>query len=224
MRFSNFFIEYKLGLKEIKNLIPFTELPLYRKIAVVLTFVIGVIGLILFVTQKIIWAFISFGIATILLIIFIIIDSTKKNLLNMLDNHYKPYSQKRMNMVISILNTYNIKETDVNTIDLLISEAKMSQIQCDYLLSLKKPFKTLGTIIIPIIIYVARKLADAVTIEAILNASIIIVFVIICIFSIIIAVVPIIKEIFYRDYDKYNQLLYDLNQVKIFYSKNTPTT
>lgn len=163
MRFCDFFIEYKLGLSEIKNLIPFTKLPLHRKIAIVLTFVIGVIGLIFIVIQKPMWAFVTFGIAIILFIIFLIIDSEKKNLRNMLDNYYKPNSRKRMDMIISILNTYDIKVTDINTIDLLISEAKTSQIQCDYLLFLKKPFKALGGIIIPIVIYVAKKIADAVT-------------------------------------------------------------
>ena len=120
--------------------------------------------------------------------------------------------------------TYDIQATDINTIDLLISEANTSQIQCDYLLPLKKPFKALGAIIIPIVIYATQKIADAATVEEIFNISLQIIFIIICIFSIIIAVIPIIKNIFYRDYDKYNELLYDLNQVKIFYSKNTPTT
>ena len=149
MRFCDFFIEYKLGLKEIKNLIPFTRLPLYRKIAIVLLFVIGVIGLIFSVTHKIIWAFITYGIVILLFIIFFIIDSKKKNLRNMLDNHYKLYSQKRMNMIISVLNIYDIKSTDTDTIDLLIAEATNAQIQCDYLLPLKKPLKALGAIIIP---------------------------------------------------------------------------
>ncbi|MDW2797399.1 hypothetical protein RZO55_07395 [Clostridium boliviensis] len=220
MRFCDFFIEYKLGLKEIKNLIPFTKLPLYRKIAIVLLFVIGVIGLIFSVTHKIIWAFITYGIAILLFIIFFIIDSKKKNLRNMLDNHYKLYSQKRMNMIISVLNIYDIKSADTDTIDLLITEATNAQIQCDYLLPLKKPLKALGAIIIPIVIYAAQKIADAVTIEEVFNMSLQIIFIIICIFSIIIAITPIIKDLFYRDYNKYNELLYDLNQVKIFYSKD----
>lgn len=31
MRFCDFFISYKIGLKGIKNIIPYTQLPLYRK-------------------------------------------------------------------------------------------------------------------------------------------------------------------------------------------------
>lgn len=221
MRFCDFFIDYKLGLKEIKNLIPFTKLPLYRKIAIVLVFVIAVIGLIFCVTQKEILALITFGIAIILLIVFSIVDSSKKNPKNMLDNHYKLYSQNRMKMLISVLKNYNIQVTNSDIIDLLITEAKTAQIQCDYLLPLKKPFKALGAIIIPIVIYAAQKIADATTVNELLTISLQIIFIIICVFAIIIAIVPVIKDICYRDYNKYNELLYDLNQVKIFYSKDT---
>ncbi len=35
MRFCDIFISYKIGLKNLKNTIPFTKLPLYRKIAVI---------------------------------------------------------------------------------------------------------------------------------------------------------------------------------------------
>ena len=37
---------------------------------------------------------------------------------------------------------------------MLIEEAKQAQIQCDYIAPLKKPFKTLGAIIIPIVAFV----------------------------------------------------------------------
>ena len=35
MRFCDLFISYKIGLKNIKSTIPFTKLPLYRKIIVI---------------------------------------------------------------------------------------------------------------------------------------------------------------------------------------------
>lgn len=43
MRFSDLFISYKIGLKEIKSTIPFTKLPLYRKIAVITLFSISIL-------------------------------------------------------------------------------------------------------------------------------------------------------------------------------------
>ena len=36
MRFCDLFISYKIGLKSIKSTIPFTKLPLYRKIFVII--------------------------------------------------------------------------------------------------------------------------------------------------------------------------------------------
>ena len=96
----------------------------------------------------------------------------------MLDNHYKLYSQNRMKMLISVLKNYNIQVTNSDIIDLLITEAKTAQIQCDYLLPLKKPFKALGAIIIPIVIYAAQKIADATTVNELLTISLQIIFII----------------------------------------------
>lgn len=221
MRFCDFFIEYKLGLKEIKNTIPYTKLPLPRKIVIVVLFVIGVIELILLILQNEKWAAITMVIFFLLLLIFTIIDSSKKNTRYMLENYYKIYSQKRMNMVILILNSYKIKITDTNSIDLLISEAKTAQIEYDSFLALKKPFKVLSAIIVPIVVYVARQIADAASVGDLLNMTLQIIFIIICVFSITIAIAPVIKDITYRDFNKYNELIDDLNQVKIFYSKDT---
>lgn len=42
------------------------------------------------------------------------------------------------------------------------------------------------------------------------------------IFSLILVLTPIVKDILYRDYNKYNELIYDLRQIKLFYSKENP--
>ena len=47
MRFCDFFISYKIGLKGIKNIIPYTQLPLYRKLAIILIFIISLSGMLL---------------------------------------------------------------------------------------------------------------------------------------------------------------------------------
>ena len=54
-----------------------------------------------------------------------------------------------MNMTIALLNEYNINIDNLNALDMLIHEAKHSQVQCDYLSQLKKPIRTLGATIIP---------------------------------------------------------------------------
>ena len=64
-------------------------------------------------------------------------------------------------MTVKVLNNYQISIHDFETLDLLIEEAKIAQIQCDYLAPLKKPLKTLAAIIVPIIVYVAEKIGDS---------------------------------------------------------------
>lgn len=78
MRFSDLFISYKIGLKDIKSSIPFTELPLYRKIFIII-FLTGIIisGILLIFKQNI-FSFIPIGLSLISLIIFAIIDSKKE--------------------------------------------------------------------------------------------------------------------------------------------------
>jgi hypothetical protein len=220
MRFCDFFISYKIGLKGIQNIIPCTKLPLYRKIAVVTTFALILFGLILSFFKKPIASLATYGIAIFLLLIFVIIDSTKSNLQLMLDEHYAPYSTDRMNMTINILEKYNIDITDKASIDLLISEAESAQLHSDYFLPLKKPLQVLGTIILPIVAYTAQKIGDAATSEEMLTMAIQIIIIAILIFSIVISITPIFKDICYRDYNKYNELIYDLRQIKLFYSKN----
>lgn len=219
MRFCDFFVDYKIRLKDIKRLIPFTQLPLYRKIAVVILFIIGVIGLIAVVANLRIISILVFCILFVLIAIFILIDSKKKNLEIMLSNHYAPYSETRMSMMKELLNKYNIEISDAKSIDLLIEEAKKAQIQSDYLLPIIKPIKALGTIIVPIIVYAAKKIGDAATLDEMLPMVLQIITVIICVFAIIIAIVPILKEFTFRDYNKYNELMDDLSQIKLFYSK-----
>ena len=156
MRFSDLFISYKIGLKDIKSSIPFTELPLYRKIFIII-FLTGIIisGILLIFKQNI-FSFIPIGLSLISLIIFAIIDSKKSNLSHMLENYYIPYSEKRMDMIIEVLKKYKINIENADSLDMLITEAKYAQAECDFLSQFEKPFKTLGAIIIPIVVFIVK--------------------------------------------------------------------
>lgn len=224
MRFCDLFISYKIGTKSIKSTIPFTKLPLYRKIAVITTFAIIIVSALLFMFKLFIPAFITLGIGIISLAVFIIIDSTKNNLELMLKEHYSPYSKKRMNMVLNILHNYEIDIHNANTIDLLINEAQNAQIQSDYLLPLKKPLKTLAAIIIPIIAYVAEKIGDTASQSAMITMATQVIIIVLLFFSLILSLTTIIKDVFYRDYNKYGELIYDLRQIKLFYVKEDSTS
>lgn len=221
MRFCDFFISYKIGLKGIKNIIPYTKLPLHRKIAVILIFAMSLLGIILSLFLKSMASIITLVVALLCLLVFVIIDSTKSNLEIMLHDHYAPYSAARINMTIGILNNYGINISDTASIDLLISEAQTAQLHSDFLLPLKKPLQILGAIIVPIVAYVAQKIGDAATQDEMLTMAIQIIIISILIFSLVISIIPILKDICYRDYNKYDELIYDLRQIKLFYSKDT---
>lgn len=221
MRFSDLFISYKIGLKDIKSSIPFTELPLYRKIFIII-FLTGIIisGILLIFKQNI-FSLIPIGLSLISLIIFAIIDSKKSNLSHMLKKHYIPYSEKRMDMTIEVLKKYKINIENVDSLDMLITEAKYAQAECDFLSQFGKPFKTLGAIIIPIVVFIAKRISESATPTDILNIAALAIILILLIFSLIFSFVPIIKDLFYRDYNKYTELMYDLRQVKLFYTKKS---
>ena len=105
MRFCDLFISYKIGLKNIKSTIPFTKLPLYRKIFLIILFASVITSSILLIFQQTWFSYIPIGFGILSLIVFFIIDSTKRNLEVMLKGHYIPYSEKRMLMTIIIPKT-----------------------------------------------------------------------------------------------------------------------
>lgn len=141
MRFCDLFISYKIALKGIKNTIPFTDLPLHRKIAIIAIFAITIISGILLILKLNIAALITFSTVITLIAVFIFIDSRKNNLEIMLNDHYLPYSQKRMDMMIKILQQYQIDIHNTSSINLLIEEAQTAQTQYDYFLPLKNRLK-----------------------------------------------------------------------------------
>lgn len=220
MRFCDLFISYKLGLKGIKSTIPFTKLPLYRKVFLIIFLIGFIVSAILLIFIHNLFSFIPMGLSLISIIVFLLIDSSKKNTLTMLEDHYIPYSEKRINMTIEILKKYNIDINNSYSLDMLIDETKLAQIQCDYLSELKKPLKTLSAIIVPIIVVVVKKVSEIASQDEMIYMATVIVGLILLIFSLIFSLAPIIKYLLYLDYNKYDKLAYDLRQIKLFYSKN----
>lgn len=220
MRFCDLFISYKIGLKSIKNTIPFIKLPFYRKIFVVLFFASIIISGIFLCFIRTWISLIPMAIGIISMIIFFIVDSKKENLQVMLNEHYSLYSKQRIRMLKDVLKQYQIDINDFNSIDLLIEEAKYAQLQCDYINLLKKPFKILSAIIIPIIAFISQKIGDIVTLNELVEIAIQVMVVILLLFSLLFSLTPIIKDVLCRDYNKYEELIYDLRQLKLFYKNN----
>ena len=87
------------------------------------------------------WAsYIPIVLGILFFIVFFIFDSTKRNLSVMLKEQCIPYSKKRMYMTINVLKNFEIDIHNNTSIDMLIEEAKLAQIQCDYISSLKNFF------------------------------------------------------------------------------------
>lgn len=218
MRFCELFIDYEIGLKNIKKSIPWTNLPMYRKVFIVMLFIAGALAILFMLLKIDLVGYMAIGVMFLILIAFTAIDATKRNLKEMLDSHYSIYSKNRMQMVITVLNKYKINISDRDTINLLIEQAEKSKVENDPFLHVKGPIKTLGAIIIPIIIYVAKNIAESSSQDEVLSLALLSVALILCVASIIFALLPILRIIFYRDLNRYEDLIYDLNQIKIFYN------
>lgn len=126
-------------------------------------------------------------------------------------------------MIINLLGEYKIDIYDSSSIDLLIEEARTAQVQCDYIEPLKKPLKILGGIIIPIVVFVAEKIGNSATQDKMIFMALQAIVLIILIFSLIISLTPLFKDIIYRDLKKYEELIYDLRQIKLFKAKEPIT-
>jgi hypothetical protein len=220
MRFCDLFISYKIGLKSIESNISFTKLPCYRKVYLLILEFCVIVSCILLIFHQIWLAFILAILGFISLIIFLIIDSKQKNLKIMLKKYYIPYSEKRMSMTIDILSKYKINIHDIKAINRLIKEAKKAQIRSDYFAPLKKPLKTLCAIVGPIVIFASKRIGESLTPdEMVVMAGQIIVYELL-VFSLVFSITPIVKKVLYRDYNIYEEFMYDLRQIKIFYLKS----
>ena len=223
MRFNEFFIEYKIGLKSIGNLIPWKDSPMYRKVfsiimlVVIVSFSLFEIVLILLTSQVYLPLFcVMIGIIVMMLIVLSIIDSSEKNVKRMLNNYYSTYSYKRMNMLKQIFQKYGLNVTDSTTIDLLIKEAEMAQKKNCFIFP-TKGVGILGAAIASIIMFVAKKIAEEWSTDELVYMALLVILIIVCLILIIIAFVPSFQDIVYPDNRKYDDLIYDLRQLKIFY-------
>lgn len=221
MRFLELFMSYKIGLQDIKSTIPFTELPLYRQVCMTVFLVGLIITGILYVYIHNLFTLIPSIISVLSVIIFAIIDSRKTNLNYMLKNYYIPYSNQRIQMTIEVLREYNIDFNNVESLNMLIEEAKYAQTECDIFAKFQKPLKTLTAIIVPIAVLTVQKVSEAATPTQMLYMGALVIITILLIFSLIFSFMPIVKNLLYRDYYKYNELMYDLRQIKLFYARKS---
>jgi hypothetical protein len=218
MRFCDLFISYKIGLNNINNPTSFNKRLFYTKFFIILS-VFTAIYLTFILFNQTFYTCILVVMVIFLIVMSYILHYRNRDIKAILENSYIPYSKKRMNMIIDILKNYKININDLDSLNILIDEAKHAQIQCDYLLPFKKPIKTLGAIIVAIVSFLANKMSDVAKPNEIIYINIQILIIASLIYFLIITLRPLLKDFLYRDYNKYDEFIDDLRQIKLFYAK-----
>ena len=118
-----------------------------------------------------------------------------------------------MNILLDLFKENNLPIT-TQKIDLLIDEAKQAKQDANLFLPIEKPVKALSVLIVPITIYIIQQLFTSSNVGA-SNAILLLVYCIF-IFVAVYTLIPFIEGIMYGIYD---DLIYDLRQLKIFYVK-----
>lgn len=217
MRFYDLFDDYKIGLKEISSIIPFSQLPLYRKVFVVFNLIINIFGLFFLIFKRFA---ISWGVVFIdyiVLIIFLIVDNRQKNQEILTKKFFQPYSEERIKMTVNILRRYGIDINDLNKIDMIISEAQIAQNKCDYYKRIKMFLKILGGIMFPILTIAFQKVINSGDSDYAIICALIVILVILTVFGIQLIITPAIKYLLNREFNRYEDFIYDLRQIRLFY-------
>lgn len=215
MRFREFFIEYKIGLKKIDNPASFGKQPLYIRVTLFIFYMFIIAGMILTVIKGIaIGSCVCFiGLAVFALYTFLCISKNKKDL-----DKYKKYSDERIYMLYCLLNKYGVEHGNVSKIDLLINEAKDAQSKVDLIAYIRSALKKWYIVLSPIAVVLYKTLFKD---DSVMNFWIIcsigmVLLTCVSIYIFIKELIYIIYEYVHTEYKYYDNLTYDLRQIKIF--------
>lgn len=218
MRFCDFFLEYKIGIKDVKNYSSWHKLPLYRKVLILLILIYLALIISLLYFEENSHLFISLIFFAVIYIIFSFLDSTKKNLRKMLDNHYIVHSQSHMAVLVNAFKKYELDIYNSYTIDMLIEQAESEKNKHNsFSLTIKKQFSFFIKALAFVITCVASKIADVATISELLFFVMFWIMFSFYFFILAITIGPLIRDALNKDAAVYDDLIYDLNQLKIFY-------
>lgn len=220
MIFENFFLDYKINLKEIKGFIKFKDQLTYRKFFLVFFPLLLILFLISLFFKYAILLFSSIILISASTVIVGILDNKTENKKVLFKEHYLPNSHKRINIVLKLLDKYNINVDDIDTVEKIIDEARIKQEELDYLSKIKEQIKAIsgfiGFFITPFIKEVVASVIDTKN----LNLYFFTILSIFAVYIILLSLEFFIRDFFYRDYNKLNELILDLRQITIFYSNN----
>ena len=216
MRFSDFFIEYKLKVLGISPYIKFRDMDKYKLIGLGISIFSITIGAILFVLKKDAFGY-FYAVSVISMVITLLLAGRKKEKEKMLNNHYKPYSRKRMRAFSELLNDYGVNYKDEKKMSMLIEQADLAKERYSILKGIKSPINAVSTyIIIPIIISVLNRLIENIELNLLLTETIQWILLIFMLIGMWIAMSSMVKSMFGGDSAKYEDLKYDLQQMMIF--------
>ena len=164
MDFKCFFIEYKIGLKDIKDRIPLKELLKlkYKKTIFKIFFLEVFISLLIFTSiiskldnEKVI-KIVTLVIYFIFILEFVFLlyfENRKVSQKVILDLFYKKYSFKRKLFLISLLKKYKVQINNIDTLTFFINETKRAKKEIELFLFFIKLGKYFSPIIISLIIF-----------------------------------------------------------------------
>jgi len=177
------------------------------------------------------YLFLTIFFAILGIILLIIYDNNTLNY--RLEECFIPYSEKRREMIIDILKKYNINTENLDSIDMLIEEAKLAQMESGIFEKFKISFKRCRELIFVLFGMIAREIKDKFkwsqietfarkimenfTDSQIIIVTILLIDLILLFFLFDFFNEYILKKIFYSDYYKYNEFIRDLREIKIFY-------
>ena len=203
MLFRSFFLEYCIEIKNLNLKVSWKEQPFYRKLILVLIFIIAMIGIPFIIIKD--GNYYNY---------FLFIGLTshgQKELLTIIKKH----SSQRMEVLLKLLDKYSISISDKESISLLIEEAKEKKNSNNPFIEVKKSMKIFTLLVVPLITLIVGKFSAKLTIKDSLPLLLVAIF--IC--GIIMMISPFLEDIVYWDKKYYDYLIDDLRQILIFNNK-----
>ena len=200
MLFRSFFLEYCINIKNLNLKVSWKEQPFYRKLILVLIFIIAMIGIPFIIIKDGNYYNYFLFIGLILILIGVGWDFTshgKKELLTIIKKH----SSQRIEVLLKLLEKYSISISDKSSNNPFIE--------------VKKSMKIFTLLVVPLITLIVGKFSAKLTIKDSLPLLLVAIF--IC--GIIMMISPFLEDIVYWDKKYYDYLIDDLRQILIFNNK-----
>lgn len=216
MRFNIFFDEYRLRVLGISKYIKFKDMPKYKLIGLFVSLSLVVVSIILLLLSNNAWI-LFYILSAISMGVLVLFARRKKERENMIENHYKPYSKKRMKAFLQLLIEYEIDYKDEKKMQLLIEQANRAKDESDWFKGIRTPVLGVCTyIVLPLLLSVSNRYVEGVEMDQLFYQATIWVMEIFILLAIWIAISTFVKSLFGGQTEKYSDLKYDLEQMMIF--------